>query len=132
VEAYQLISGVYVKALHERTKDMRAAMCTCITYTHTCARVSRFTHYYLVTCDDARSRGGMVCLMSSLFLSCVFYWLTLPHLDCHVNHDWLHVERFQGGGSWNLGRSNLRWTGSFNIYRRRPVYRNPLTVHSTL
>jgi hypothetical protein len=25
-----------------------------------------------------------------------FYWLILPHLDCHVNHDWLHVERFQG------------------------------------
>jgi hypothetical protein len=44
----------------------------------------------------ARSRRGMVCLMSSLFLSCIFYWLILPHLDCHVNHDWLHVERFQG------------------------------------
>jgi hypothetical protein len=25
-----------------------------------------------------------------------FYWLILPHLDCHINHDWLHVERFQG------------------------------------
>jgi hypothetical protein len=64
--------------------------------TRTRARVSRFTRYYRVTCDDARSRRSMVCLMSSLFLSCIFYWLILPHLDCHVNHDWLHVERFQG------------------------------------
>jgi hypothetical protein len=24
-----------------------------------------------------------------------FYCLILPHLDCHVNHDWLHVESFQ-------------------------------------
>jgi hypothetical protein len=47
-----------------------------------------------MTCDDTRSRRDMVCLMSSLFLSCVFYWLILSHLDCHVNHDWLHVERF--------------------------------------
>jgi hypothetical protein len=37
-----------------------------------------------------------------------------------------------GGGSWNLGRLNLRWTESFNIYRRRPVYRSFWTVHSTL
>jgi hypothetical protein len=49
---------------------MRAAMCTYIT--HMCTRVSRFTRYYHVTCDDARSRRGMACLMSSLFLSCVF------------------------------------------------------------
>jgi hypothetical protein len=31
-----------------------------------------------------------------------FYWLSLPHLDCHVNHDWLHIERFHGAvpGIW--------------------------------
>jgi hypothetical protein len=47
--------------------------------------VSRFTHYYRVTCD----------LMSNLFLSYVFYWLILSYMDCHINHDWLHVvERF--------------------------------------
>jgi hypothetical protein len=51
VEAYQLISGVYVKALYERTKDMRAAMCTCITHTRTRACVLRFTRHYHVTCD---------------------------------------------------------------------------------
>jgi hypothetical protein len=74
-------------------------MCTCITHTRARACVSHFTRYYRVTCDlrHTRSRRGMVCLMSSLFLSCVFYyWLILPHLDCHINHDWLHVERFQG------------------------------------
>jgi hypothetical protein len=41
VEAYQLINGVYVNVLHERTKDMRAAMCTCITHTHARAHVFR-------------------------------------------------------------------------------------------
>jgi hypothetical protein len=34
VKVYQLISRVYVKDLHERTKDMSAAMCTCITHMH--------------------------------------------------------------------------------------------------
>jgi hypothetical protein len=105
MEAYQLISGVYIKTLHERTKDMRAAICTCITHTHARAhafRILRVIIVWLVTCNDARSRRGMVCLMRSLFLSCVFYWLILPHLDCHVNHDWLHLGRFQGAvpGIW--------------------------------
>jgi hypothetical protein len=54
VEAYQLIGRVYVKALHERTDDMRAAICTCITHARTSARVSRFTRYYHVTCDLRR------------------------------------------------------------------------------
>jgi hypothetical protein len=50
VKAYQLISRLYVKTLYERTKDMRAVMCTCITHTH--AHVC-FTFYaWLVTCDD--------------------------------------------------------------------------------
>jgi hypothetical protein len=50
--------------------------------THTRVRVLRFTRYYRVTCDDARSRRGMVCLMSSLFLSCVFLLVnsTTPRL----------------------------------------------------
>jgi hypothetical protein len=89
VEAYQLISGVYVKALHERTKDMRAAMFTCITHTRTRVRVSHFTRYYRV--------------FNEQFIFVLrFYWLILPHLDCHVNHDWLHIERFQGAvpGIW--------------------------------
>jgi hypothetical protein len=64
--------------------------------THARAHVSRFTCYYCVTCDLRRSFRGMVCLMSSLFLSCIFYWLILSHIDCHINHDWLHVERLQG------------------------------------
>jgi hypothetical protein len=97
------------KGFHERRKDMRAAMCTCIT--HTRARFSHFTRYYRITCDLwlARSRRDMVCLMSSLFLSCIFYWLILPHLDWHVNHDRLHVERFQGAvsGIW----ANRIWDG---------------------
>jgi hypothetical protein len=37
-----------------------------------------------------------------------------------------------GGGFWNLGRSNLRRTRSFNIYRRRSVYESQFTVYSTL
>jgi hypothetical protein len=48
VEPYQLISEVYVKVLHERTKDMRAAMCICITHTRTRAR---FAFYALLSCD---------------------------------------------------------------------------------
>jgi hypothetical protein len=64
--------------------------------------VSRVIITWLVTYDNAWLRHGIVCLMSSLFLSCVFYWLSLPHLDCHVNHDWLHIERFHGAvpGIW--------------------------------
>jgi hypothetical protein len=62
-------------------------MCTCITHTRARACVSHFTRYYRVTCDlrHTRSRHGMVCLMSSLFLSCVFLLLVnsttprLPH-----------------------------------------------------
>jgi hypothetical protein len=50
VEAYQLISGVYVKALLERTNDMRAAMCACITHTHTRA-LARFAFYALLSRD---------------------------------------------------------------------------------
>jgi hypothetical protein len=105
MKAYQLISGIYVKVLHERTKDMRVAMCTCITHKCKSSRafhVLRIIITWLVTCDDVWSRRDMMCLMSSLFLSCVFYWLILPHLNCHVNHDWLHVQRFQGAvpGIW--------------------------------
>jgi hypothetical protein len=129
VEAYQIISRVYVKTLHERTNDMWAAMCTCITQTHVRAR---FTCYYRVTCDNARSRRGMLCLMSSLFLSCDFLLVNsttprLPRQPRLVAH-----REVPGGGSWNLGRSNLRWTGSFNIYRRHPIYGSSRTVHSTL
>jgi hypothetical protein len=76
---------------------MRAAMCTCIT--HTSARISRFTHYYRVTynlrwCAIASWHG--VFNEQFIFVLWFFYWLILPHLDCHLNHDWLHVERFQG------------------------------------
>jgi hypothetical protein len=101
VKVYQFISRLYVKTLYERTKNMMVVMCTCITHTRT-----RVFHVLRMACDLRRSRRGMVCLMSILFLCCVFYWLILSHLD-YVNHDWLHVERFQGCGSWNLGRSNL-------------------------
>jgi hypothetical protein len=148
MEANQLISGVYVKALHERRKDMRVDMCTCITHTHMHAhtrfvfyallscdlRVSWFTCYYRVISDLwlARSRRDMVCLMSSLFLSCVFLLVNsiTPRL---LRQPWLVARReVPGGGSWNFGRSNLRRTRSFNIYRRRLVYGSSRMVHSTL
>jgi hypothetical protein len=78
-------------------------MPTCITHTRT--RVSRFTRYYHVTCD---LRWSVVAswhdVFNEQFIFCpaFFYWLILPHLDCHVNHDWLHVERFHGAvpGIW--------------------------------
>jgi hypothetical protein len=71
-------------------------MCTCIT--HTRARVSRFTRYYHVTCDLRRCAiASWHGVFNEQFICpAFFYWLILPHLDCHVNHDWLHVERFQG------------------------------------
>jgi hypothetical protein len=65
-----------------------------------------FTFYALlcVTCDLRRcaivSWHGV---FNGQFIFVLhFYWLILPHLDCHVNHDWLHVERFQGAapGIW--------------------------------
>jgi hypothetical protein len=66
-------------------------MCICIT--HAC-----FVFYVLL------SRGLWWCtivlwhaVFNEQFIFILhFYWLILPHLDCHVNHDWLHVERFQG------------------------------------
>jgi hypothetical protein len=67
VKAYQLISRLYVKTLYERTNDMRAVMCTCITHTRT-----RVFHVLRMACDLRRSRRDMVCLMSILFLCCVF------------------------------------------------------------
>jgi hypothetical protein len=64
-------------------------MCTCITHTCTRVRVSHFTRYYRV--------------FNEQFIFVLrFYWLILPHLDCHINHDWLHIEVL-GGSSWNLG-----------------------------
>jgi hypothetical protein len=109
VEAYQLISGVYVKALHVRTKDKRPAMCTCITHARACARVLRFTRYYVLRISHF-TRDLRRCAITSwhgvfneqFIFVLRFYWLILPHLDCHVNHDWLHIERFQGAvpGIW--------------------------------
>jgi hypothetical protein len=72
--------------------------------THTHVRVSHFTHYYRVTCDlrwcTIASWHGVFNKQFIFVLR--FYWLILPHLDCHVNHDWMHVERFQGAvpGIW--------------------------------
>jgi hypothetical protein len=74
------------------------------THRHGRARILRFTRYYHMTCDLRR------CAIASwygvfneqfIFVLC-FYWLILPHLDCHVKYDWLHVERFQGAvpGIW--------------------------------
>jgi hypothetical protein len=63
-EVHQLISRVFINILYERIKDMMAAMCTCIT--HTCARI------LYVTCDDARSRCGMVCLRAVYFCHIFF------------------------------------------------------------
>jgi hypothetical protein len=68
---------------------MMSAMCICITH----ARVSYFTCYYHVTC--AITSWHDVFNKQFIFVLC-FYWLILPHLHCHINYDWLHVERFQG------------------------------------
>jgi hypothetical protein len=87
------------------------------THTHASTfHVLRVIITWLVTCDDARSRRGMVCLMSSLFLSCVFLLVnsTTPRLPRQPRL--VARRKVPGGGSWNLGRSNLRRTGSFNIY----------------
>jgi hypothetical protein len=69
------------------------------THVHAC-----FTFYALLSCDL------WWCVITSwhgvfneqfIFIVC-FYWLILPHLHWHVNHDWLHIERFQGAvpGIW--------------------------------
>jgi hypothetical protein len=86
VEAYQLISGVYVNTLHERTKDMRVAN------THAHARVFRVLRVIIAIA----SWHGVFNEQFIFVLHFFYYWLILPHLDCHVNHDWLHVERFHG------------------------------------
>jgi hypothetical protein len=92
--------------------------------TRTRARVSRFTRYYHVTCDMV-FREQFIFVLHFLLVNS-----TIPRL---ARQPRLVARReVPGGGFLNLGRSNLRWTASFNIYRRRPIYGSFQTVHSTL
>jgi hypothetical protein len=63
-------------------------MCIYITHTHAHAR---FAFYALLSRDLWHLDYHM---FNERFIFVLhFYWLILPRLDCHVNHDWLHIER---------------------------------------
>jgi hypothetical protein len=112
-------------------------MCTCITHKRKSSRafyVLRFTHYYHVTCD---LRWCVIASWHDVFNEQFIFFLRFLLVNSTTpkrprQPRLVARTKVPGGGSWNLGRSNLRQTRSFNIYRRRHVYGSSLTVHLTL
>jgi hypothetical protein len=104
------------------------------THMYSRARVPRFTRYYRVTCDLRRCAIASWHGVFNEHLIFVMRFLLVNSTTPRLPRQPRLVARREvpGGGSWNLGRSNLRRTGSFNIYRRRHVYRSFRMVHSTL
>jgi hypothetical protein len=94
--------------------------------THTRARISHFTCYYRVTCDLRRCAiASWHGVFNEQFIFVLYFFILLVNSTTHrlPRQPRLVARReVPGGSSWNLGRSNLRRAGSFNIYRRHPVY----------